>query len=251
MEVHKHPHEIMHRKRWNEYLLEFFMIFFAVFLGFIAENIRERSVESHREKAYIRSIIEDLQTDTSNLSRVIPANEGQVKGFDSLIAYWYNKPPSDTSIRVMYYLYRKYTGSISPMVFIMRTFDQLKNAGGMQLIRNKKASDSIIVYYAWVERVNNQHMNFREFEKDALQTSYSIFDWSYFRDINTSREAYKILTGSKKMVFLNATIQEQNRYIAQLQFAAAVLKNYLSYLTQQRERCLSLMNVLQEQYHLK
>ncbi len=33
MEVHKHPHHVTHKKKWGEYLLEFFMLFFAVFLG--------------------------------------------------------------------------------------------------------------------------------------------------------------------------------------------------------------------------
>jgi len=32
MEVHKHPHHVMHKKNWKEYVLEFFMIFFAVTL---------------------------------------------------------------------------------------------------------------------------------------------------------------------------------------------------------------------------
>jgi hypothetical protein len=41
MEVHKHPHHVAHKKKWSEYLLEFFMLFLAVFLGFIAENVRE------------------------------------------------------------------------------------------------------------------------------------------------------------------------------------------------------------------
>jgi len=40
MEVHKHPHHVTHKKKWTEYLLEFFMLFLAVFLGFVAENIR-------------------------------------------------------------------------------------------------------------------------------------------------------------------------------------------------------------------
>ncbi len=31
MEVHKHPHHVMHKKKWGEYLLEFFMLFLAVF----------------------------------------------------------------------------------------------------------------------------------------------------------------------------------------------------------------------------
>src|SRR5947199_611234 len=45
MEVHKHPHHVTHKKKWGEYLLEFFMLFLAVFLGFLAENLRESQVE--------------------------------------------------------------------------------------------------------------------------------------------------------------------------------------------------------------
>jgi hypothetical protein len=54
MEVH-HPHHPTHKKKWSEYLLEFFMLFLAVFLGFLAESKREQIVERHREKSiYIR-----------------------------------------------------------------------------------------------------------------------------------------------------------------------------------------------------
>src|SRR6266567_1284297 len=60
MEVHKHPHHVTHKKKWGEYLLEFLMIFFAVFLGFVAENIRETSVEWHQEKEYMHLMVEDL-----------------------------------------------------------------------------------------------------------------------------------------------------------------------------------------------
>src|SRR5580698_4300651 len=60
MEVHKHPHHVTHKKKWGEYLLEFLMLFLAVFLGFVAENLREQTVEHHREKVYIRSLVEDL-----------------------------------------------------------------------------------------------------------------------------------------------------------------------------------------------
>ena len=61
MEVHKHPHHVTHKKKWGEYLLEFFILFLAVFLGFVAENIREQSVERHREKEFIQSFVEDLK----------------------------------------------------------------------------------------------------------------------------------------------------------------------------------------------
>ena len=71
MEVHKHPHHVTHKKKWGEYLLEFFMLFLAVFLGFVAENIRETSVESHREKEYMESLINDIKADTANAGVVI------------------------------------------------------------------------------------------------------------------------------------------------------------------------------------
>src|SRR5690349_25121155 len=68
MEVHKHPHHVTHKKKWGEYLLEFSMLFLAVFLGFVAENIRESSVERHQEKEYMRLMVEDLKKDTANIN---------------------------------------------------------------------------------------------------------------------------------------------------------------------------------------
>ena len=55
MEAH-HPHHVTHKKKWPEYLLEFFMLFLAVFMGFLAENIRETNVESVLALTNIRSI---------------------------------------------------------------------------------------------------------------------------------------------------------------------------------------------------
>src|SRR5205085_7353219 len=70
MEVHKHPHHVSHKKKWGEYLLEFFMLFLAVFLGFIAENYREHIVEHQQEKQYMITLIEDLNIDTTDMGRL-------------------------------------------------------------------------------------------------------------------------------------------------------------------------------------
>jgi hypothetical protein len=56
MEVHTHSHTAP--KKWTHYLWEFLMLFLAVFCGFLAENIREQSVERHRENQFIQSFIE-------------------------------------------------------------------------------------------------------------------------------------------------------------------------------------------------
>ena len=55
MEVHHHP-DIQHEtKKWKEYFLEFLMIFLAVVLGFLSENIREHVTDRSKEKQYIVS----------------------------------------------------------------------------------------------------------------------------------------------------------------------------------------------------
>ena len=145
MEVHHHPH--VEKKGFKEYFLEFLMIFLAVTLGFFAENIRENISDRHKEKEYIESMVQDLKTDTSKFAFIIPFNKQQCNGLDSLVNYLYNFPYSDSSVKYIYYLQRKYASSYENMVFSRRTFNQLQNSGGMQLIKNTTASEKIISYY--------------------------------------------------------------------------------------------------------
>src|SRR5258705_13281892 len=68
MEVHAHSHTVpiaIGRKKWTHYLWEFLMLFLAVFCGFLAENIREHRVEQLRAKEFARSLVQDLQNDTT------------------------------------------------------------------------------------------------------------------------------------------------------------------------------------------
>ena len=78
MEVHKHPHHVTHKKKWGEYLLEFLMLFLAVFLGFVAENIRETSVEHDREKEYMITMLEDLKADIPLLDSTVKPGRKQI-----------------------------------------------------------------------------------------------------------------------------------------------------------------------------
>lgn len=144
MEVHKHPHHVMHKKKWNEYLLEFLMLFLAVFLGFLAENFREHEVEREREKQYMESFIYDLQNDTANLSQGFPLKNERIKAIDSLFLHFEQDPgASIIPGRVFRYIrrslwdrhYRRNT----------TTMDQL-NAGGLRLIRKQSVADSIASY---------------------------------------------------------------------------------------------------------
>jgi hypothetical protein len=63
MEVLRHPHHVIRRKKLTEYLLQFFMLFLAVYLGFVAENIRGHNIDQEKEKVYMQNMLDDLKAD--------------------------------------------------------------------------------------------------------------------------------------------------------------------------------------------
>ncbi|HEX3080133.1 MAG TPA: hypothetical protein VHQ04_06705, partial [Puia sp.] len=125
MEVHKHPHHVTHKKKWGEYLLEFFMLFLAVFLGFVAENVREHIVEHNIEKEYIQSLVEDLKSDTAQSNEVLILLDSRMTGVDSVVTTLSSPGIIENSNNA----YRLWTKNIGLPDFISndRTIQQLKN----------------------------------------------------------------------------------------------------------------------------
>ncbi len=142
MEVHKHPHHVTHKKKWGEYLLEFFMLFLAVFLGFIAENVREENAKKHKEKDYIESMVEDLKTDSAflqlSITKLIPYH---VMWMDSTI-HLFEMPDFTTKDRLIYQAYFLATAWTYNFHPTERTLTQLRSEG-FYLIKNKKAAKAI------------------------------------------------------------------------------------------------------------
>src|SRR6186713_1929657 len=142
MEVHAHSHTP--RKKWTHYLWEFLMLFLAITLGFFVENQREHMVEHQRELQYMRSMIEDLKSDTAELTDHIRLRRERDLMIDSLI-YLLSQPDINANGNSIYYLGR----IISPPISFFpndRTIQQLKSAGGLRLIRDMDISNSIMAY---------------------------------------------------------------------------------------------------------
>jgi uncharacterized NAD(P)/FAD-binding protein YdhS len=142
MEVHKHPHHITHKKKWGEYVLEFFMLFLAVFLGFVAENIRENRVEKEKENQYIQSMVEDLKADQVVLAAHITNVGDGIHMMDTLIYYLNHHEIIATHTGQMYFLAR-FAPRLYPLNINNRTFEQLKNSGSFRLIHSIHISNKI------------------------------------------------------------------------------------------------------------
>ena len=145
MEVHHHAHT--ERKKWTHYLWEFLMLFLAVTLGFLVENLREHYIEHKRERQYVQSFYEDLTADELDLESNIANLRDQVEDADSLQLLMKNVTTKQAANRIYMYL-REITRSSAGLLYPNdRTIVQLRNAGGMRLIKNKSVSDSMVGYY--------------------------------------------------------------------------------------------------------
>lgn len=99
MEVH-HPHHVHHKKKWKEYLLEFFMLFFAVSLGFFVENQREHYIEREREHELARNLYVEMKDDSVDLEKVINFRIKKEKYLDILYNNFYGDSDNDSIQKV-------------------------------------------------------------------------------------------------------------------------------------------------------
>ena len=168
MEVHHHPDLHHNRKKFKEYFLEFLMIFLAVTMGFIAENIRESIVENHSEKQYMTSLVRDLELDTLELSKGNLFRIQKKQALDSILKILAEQNGTQVSW-MAYSLSRKFYGSRN---FYQNsgTLDQLKNSGGLRLIRNRAIVDSIEAYDQQVRRMKARD----DFESEAFSYNNKI-----------------------------------------------------------------------------
>ncbi len=247
MEVHTHTHTS--RKKWTHYFWEFLMLFLAVFCGFIAENQREHMVEHKREKTYMQSLIEDLQTDTARISRELRRGVVARTGLENLISFLNNETSKDSAA----HLYKLHTrsGRVVHVDFEDRTSSQLKNGGNMRLIRNKTVADSIRDYRGSIKVMENIDTRLEEYRMKAIDIGAQIFHNKYIKysdpQLSTASDI-SILPGAK---LINDDPSLQALYSNRRQLYLNVLNNYLSNMEEIKAEATNLMGLIKKEYHIK
>lgn len=231
MEVHHHAHDPAaphHKKNWKNYFWEFLMLFLAVFCGFLAEYQLEHTIEKDREKQYIASMMADMVEDSTKLNVTLQFCNRQVNGFDSLLQNIYNRPYTDSSLKVMYRLQLKYTHTRSLTRFTKRTITQLKNSGGLRLIRNKAASDTIILYSEDCEQIEAQGDYIEKVRMGKINDySIKLFDNQFILNDNGNFRK-EFFDKNFKISLLSDDEKLIREYANALTYARSSLKNYIS-----------------------
>jgi len=139
MEVH-HKHHAP--KNWKEYITEFFMLFAAVSIGFLAENIRERQIEQHRAEEFIEMFKIEIGKNEYLIDSVIKQDMPLLNYYDSLMYALRDKNQNislyDISKNMSLWIYRFANDK--------RIFDQMKNSGSLRYIKDPILIDKITGY---------------------------------------------------------------------------------------------------------
>ncbi len=248
MEVHAHTHTA--RKKWTHYFWEFLMLFLAVFCGFLAEYQLEHKIEKDREKVYIKSMIEDAKTDTANIHTAITLNMKRLYRLDSLEIKCFNYGVPGNNDAEIYRLYRpclRHPDFVSPAE---RTMTQLKNAGGMRLIRKKIAADSILQYDDFAKKLINQQAWYENMLKNLVDAGMPLFNFKYFPaiDLATFIPTVVSLDSAKIIITSNTTLVELGNRASMYK---SVVVFYVRLLQEGEIHAVNLIQTLEKEYRLK
>ena len=157
----QHLDQFSPKKKWYVYFIDFIMLFVAVTLGFLAENVRDQQTDKNREISYLKNVHEDLLVDINKFELVISSNNLRLLMLDSLHME-INKASPD--LPSLYYYIRN--------LALRTTFesshlglDQIKASGGFRLIQNAKIIAGIQDY----ERTLNNAMKAEEGRERTLE----------------------------------------------------------------------------------
>jgi len=247
MEVHKHPHHVTHKKKWEEYILEFAMLFLAVFLGFIAENQREHYVDKRKEIIYVKGILTDLVTDTINFSQFISKtleNESRIDSLISLLKTYKSSDPTEE----LYYLARTLFGRIERLQYNKRTYDQLKSSGSLRLIHHQRVLDSVSKYFESLQWIDLQ--NQLQIERQTLYGVQlgEIFDaWTIDSVFNSN-----FSNPAASSPLLTTEKRDLNRFVMSLHILkGVVLFNMRRVVNDFLPNSKKLIVLIKEEYHLE
>jgi len=249
MEVHHHSHTA--RKKWTHYFWEFFMLFLAVTLGFVVENEREHYIEHIREKAYIRSLIEDVKKDTANVRLSLWMRNNTCKRIDSAVWLLKSNSPAAVSSKI-YYLARQIPYSAGPRLGIStKTFDQLKNSGNLRLIRKMQTLDMISNYYYDAATMNwALDMSFQN-QHDLFLSVHKLFDAAVFEQMMDPDNLFIIHEPVVNPPLLTTDPLVINEICTRFHFTKGTHRAIMNHYEELEHKAIELIQALQKEYHLK
>ncbi len=235
MEVPHHAHGRHEKKSWKAYVSEFLMLFLAVFSGFIAENLREHYVDNAKANQYVNSMVNDLVKDTLQLGQVIHSNKKILKGIDSLLLYL-KAPPTDSVVKKLY-IYGSFVAGSILFENENGTITQLKNAGGLRLIKDTAAVNCIMAYDQLNTVIKKQADAYYQFTLEILNLMEQVMDFSVAAKPSAKPVFYLSKDPDKLRLFYNKCYMQKQ-----------IIAGYCVHLDNQKKAATKDISLLRKKY---
>ncbi len=256
MEVHHHPALHHKPKKWKEYILEFLMIFLAVTMGFIAENIREHFADKEKEKQSIETIITSIASDTVQLNTIIGSNKQSLNYLYKFIKLRGSNLSDNNTKREFYDDVAN--GSFNDAYFRSNdaAFQQLQTSGTLRLINKPGILDSLFQYQhnsTLILRIEADHYYFSKLVWEGMSKLIDVtFTVNSFNSESFNSEVY----GTYKAPIDSALAFDYDKLTVNKIFNDANVLTlntevYIGSLNQQLVYSKHLIEFLKKEYHLE
>jgi hypothetical protein len=248
MELHHHGH-VHEKKKWKEYVFQFFMLFLAVFCGFLAEYQLEHKIETDREKQFIQSLINDIKADTVRVKVIINERMKRDQRLDSLTFLLNNELSKGVTNRI--YVNAVTAARSLAFRFIPNdgTMQQLKNSGAFRLIRNRTVSDSIAKYDVSIRNLLRQGELEESLIHDYRVASAKIFDALVFdRSLDADNNMRTITENPPLLNYNDTDLHTWNYKMYSMKALNKANRRDMKLLFQQAA---NLLETLKTEYHLE
>jgi hypothetical protein len=235
------------KRNWSSYFKEFFMLFLAVFCGFLAENYRDSLSERQREKQFITSYIEDVKLDTAAITTNLQFQKTKRVQLDSLL-YFIREQKIMGNEGEIYYIARLLVRT-RRFQSTDRTISQLKSSGSMRLIKNETAVDSIIAYQKLVETILTNIEDDRTERRAMDPLLAKVFNPFVFDDMLDNTNTINKPIGNPPLRSYNPDLHQDLAYgINQIKGSNIILKTRLELLHQ---KATNVILFLKKEYNVR
>ena len=249
MEVHHHPDLHHRKKKFKEYLLEFFMIFLAVTMGFIAENVREGIGDREKERHYVESLVNNLKDDTASFASAIAENTAKEDSLQKMVLLS-RKSLADTTVRRALYHYVSWASHYSIFKSNDATMMQLKNSDGFRYIRRDHVADSIANYDNELKYVYGAEELYVKASQEAIDAAAEMIDFSVGRDSSFMKSGERWNPGVMPPM-LSTDPQKIHLLYNKIDLAWGWTDNYIRNMKERLPIATRLIAFLQEKYDLE
>jgi hypothetical protein len=172
MEVHHHGH-VHSEKKWKEYLFQFFMLFLAVFCGFLAEYQLEHIIEHQREKEFAQALYDEFLTDSISVADKISARLEKERDCDYLNSYI-----SDSSLTN---LPKEFYPAYTTVFYLINSYkfepkdgvlSQMRNSGSLRYFKSAALQKLFGDINVAINNVRNRNDQEYQFFADPDKTIY-------------------------------------------------------------------------------